>query len=152
MELVLKRVAKQATYTIGRLYVQLNEPVGKCVDGEYRTEQLRYLCDTLEPKYRNLNKEKKVPGRTAIPNGRYRVLITKSYRFGRWLPLLLDVPQFNGIRIHPGNYPTDTQGCILPGWNRKRGMVINSRTALQHVMLEMTAALDRGEQLWITVV
>lgn len=151
MELVLDRFAKQANYTIGHLYVQLNEPVGKCVDGEYVTEDKRYLCDTLEPKRRNLKKEKKVPGRTAVPEGRYRVLITKSYRFGRWLPLLMDVPGFSGVRIHPGNYVTDTQGCILPGWNRKKGMVVNSRTAMQQLMLEMTAALDRGEEIWLTI-
>ena len=150
-ELVLVRIARMNDHTIGRLYVQLQEPVGKCVDGEYVTTDKRYLCDTLEPRRRNLKKEKKVPGRTAIPEGRYRVLITKSYRLKRWLPLLLDVPGFNGVRIHPGNYPTDTQGCILPGWNRKKGMVVNSRAAMQQLMLELTSALDRGEELWITV-
>lgn len=123
MNITLKRTAKEANYTIGQLYV----------DGEY-------LCDTLEPKFRNLKKEKKVPGRTAIPAGTYRILITKSYRFRRWLPLLMDVPQFQGIRIHAGNYPQDTQGCILVGWNRKRGMVVNSRTALQQLMNLLTAA------------
>jgi len=134
MNITLKRIAKQATYTIGRL----------SVDGEY-------LCDTLEPKVRNLKKEKKVPGRTAIPAGTYRLLITKSYRFRRWLPLLMDVPQFQGIRIHAGNYPEDTQGCILVGWNRKRGMVVNSRSALQMLMMRLTAALDRGETLHISI-
>ena len=74
-----------------------------------------------------------------------------SHSPSRWLPLLLDVPGFSGIRIHAGNYPADTQGCILPGYNRKRGMVVNSRAALQNVILEMTAALDRGEEVWITV-
>ena len=149
-ELVLERIAKMANYTIGRLYAQ-QEPVIKCVDGELVTEEKRYLCDTLEPKRRNLKKEKKVPGRTAIPEGRYRVLITKSYRFKRWLPLLLDVPGFEGVRLHAGNYPHDTQGCILPGWNRKKGMVVNSRSAIQMLMLEMTAALERGEEVWMTI-
>lgn len=134
MNITLKRIAKQANYTIGQLYV----------DGEY-------LCDTLEPKYRDPKKEKKVPGRTAIPAGTYRILITKSYRFRRWLPLLMDVPQFQGIRIHAGNYPQDTQGCILVGWNRKRGMVVNSRSALQQLMLRLTAAQERDEALWITI-
>lgn len=153
-ELVLERIAKMQNYTIGCLYAKLEEPVTKCVDGELITEDKRYLCDTLEPKRRNLKKEKKVPGRTAIPEGRYRVLITKSYRFKRWLPLLLDVPGFEGIRIHPGNYPADTadtQGCILPGWNRKKGMVVNSRSAMQTLMLEMTAALEREEEIWLTI-
>jgi hypothetical protein len=150
MELMLERIAKQANYTIGRLSIE-QKPEMKCIDGQLVTETKRYLCDTLEPKRRNLKKEKKVPGRTAIPEGRYRVLITKSYRFQRWLPLLLDVPGFSGIRIHAGNYPADTQGCILPGYNRKKGMVVNSRSALQKLMLEMTAAFDRGEEVWITI-
>lgn len=150
-ELVLIRIAKMNNYTIGRLYVKLETPVSKCVDGEMVNEDKRYLCDTLEPKRRNLKKEKKVPGRTAIPEGRYRILITKSYRFQRWLPLLLDVPGFSGIRIHAGNTPGDTAGCILPGYNRKKGMVVNSRSALQKVMFEITAAIDRGEEVWITV-
>jgi hypothetical protein len=150
-ELVLVRIAKMSNYTIGRLYVKLETPVSKCVDGEMVSEDKRYLCDTLEPKRRNLKKEKKVAGRTAIPEGRYRVMITKSYRFQRWLPLLLDVPGFSGIRIHAGNYPADTQGCILPGYNRKKGMVVNSRAALQQLMFEITAAQERGEQVWITI-
>lgn len=150
-ELVLIRIAKMNNYTIGRLYVKLDSPVSKCVDGVIVTEDKRYLCDTLEPKRRNLKKEKKVPGRTAIPEGRYRVLITKSYRFQRWLPILLDVPGFSGIRIHAGNTSGDTAGCILPGYNRKKGMVVNSRSALQKVMFEITAAIDRGEEVWITI-
>ena len=150
-ELVLVRIAKEANYTIGRLYVKLDEPVIKCVDGEIVKEDMRYLCDTLEPKRRNLKKEKKVPGRTAIPEGRYRVVITKSFRFMRWLPQVREVPGFSGIRFHAGNTYHDTRGCILPGWNRKKGMVVNSRSALQMLMLEMTAALDRDELIWLTI-
>lgn len=150
-ELVLVRIAKMQNYTIGHLYVQLEEPVTKCVDGELVTEDKRYLCDTLEPKYRNPKKEKKVPGRTAIPEGRYRVLITKSYRHERWLPQLLDVAGFDKVRIALGNRPSDSLGNILLGWNRRRGMVINSRLALQQLMLEMTAAIDRDEAIWLTV-
>ena len=62
-------------------------------------------------------------------------------------------PRFSAVRIFPGNYPADTTvtAGIIVGWNRKRGMVANSRAALQQLMLEMTAALDRGEQLWLTV-
>ena len=149
-EMVLERFAKMATYTVGHLYVK-QEPEMKCIDGQLVTVDKRYLCDTLEPKRRNLKKEKKVPGRTAIPEGRYRVLITKSYRFQRWLPILLDVPGFSGVRLHSGNYPSDSQGCILTGFNRKKGMVVNSRSALQMVMLEITAAIDRGEEVWITM-
>jgi hypothetical protein len=153
MELVLKRVEKEANYTIGRLSMKLEKPELKCIDGELVTETERYLCDTLEPRQRRLTKEKKVVGATAIPEGHYHVLITKSFRYGRWLPLVLDVPGFNAVRIFPGNYPADTTvtAGLIVGWNRKHGMLVNSRSALQQVMFEMTAALERGEQLWLTV-
>ena len=153
MEMVLRRTEKEAAYTLGRLSVKLDKPVMKCIDGELVTETERYVCDTLEPKRRNLKKERLVPYRTAIPEGRYRVLITKSYRYGRWLPLLLDVPGFNAVRIFPGNYPADTAAAagFIVGWQRKHGMVTNTRSALQLLMLDMTTALDRGDQLWVTI-
>lgn len=118
MELTLKRIAKKDTYTIGKLYV----------DGEY-------FCDTLEDKDRGLTsdmslkdiKKIKVYGQTAIPSGRYRVTMNMSSRFKKVMPLLLNVPGFDGIRIHSGNTAADTQGCILLGQNKVVGKVINSR-------------------------
>jgi len=153
MELVLTRQEKETNYTIGRLSVKLEQPEMKCIDGELTTVTEHHICDTLEPKRRNLKKERLVPYHTAIPEGRYRVLITKSWQFGCWLPLVLDVPGFNGVRIYTGNYPADTvlKPGIVVGWNRKHGMVVNSRSALQHLMLAMTTALDRDEEIWLTV-
>ena len=57
----------------------------------------------------------KIPGVTAIPEGRYRLYLTNSPRFGRLLPLVADVPQFTGIRIHRGLSQEHTEGCILIG-------------------------------------
>ena len=135
MEITLTRTAKQADYTIGRLMA----------NGQY-------LCDTMEPTWRDLRNEGKVYGRTAIPEGTYRVFITKSIKFRKWLPQLWQVPGFEGIRIHAGNYPRDTQGCILVGWNKQRGMLIGSRAALMLVINEITAALARNEAVWIKIV
>ena len=85
-----------------------------------------WLCHTIEDEIRERDgveiDDWKVPGATAIPQGRYHILITHSRRFNRPLPLLLNVKGFDGIRIHPGNGPLDTEGCILPGmerWGRK---------------------------------
>ena len=128
MKLSVKRIACKPTYTIGRLYV----------DGEY-------FCDTLEDRVRNLRKEAKVAGETAIPDGRYKVTITMSPRFGRLLPLLHDVPQFTGVRIHAGNTAKDTQGCILVGFNRVKGKVVDSRkteTELVQMMIERHENID----------
>lgn len=75
---------------------------------------------------RDLSKEKKVFGKTAIPEGTYRVVVTHSPRFKRELPLLLDVPYFVGIRIHRGNSAEHSSGCVLVGENKIKGKVINS--------------------------
>lgn len=153
MEIVLKRIAKKAGYTIGKLYIE----------GEY-------FCDTLEPTWRNLlgiplypcqenkrlgrtscRKARKEKGKTAIPEGRYPVVVSYSPRFHSWLPLLMNVPQFSGIRIHAGNTAADTDGCILPGKNLKAGRVENSRAWLRRFIGRFTEARSRDEAVFITI-
>lgn len=147
MELVLKRIAKKKEYTIGKLYAR-----EKVLD-EYSTgEMLTYLCDTLEPKWRDYaHGANKVKGKSAIPEGRYPVVITKSKKFGMWLPLLLGIPRFEGIRIHAGNTVADTEGCILVGENLKKGMVLNSNKCLKRVKEKIVEAKETGEGVWIVV-
>lgn len=134
MELKLLRKYSKPSYTIGHLYI----------DG-------KYFCDTLEDTVRDLVKEKKVKGRTAIPAGRYRVILNWSQRFGKPLPLLLDVPHFEGIRIHAGNTAKDTEGCILVGRNTQPGTLTESKVTMQDLMQLLTSANNRGEEIWITV-
>ena len=151
MELILERIAKRKTYTIGRLYIQ------RRVDDEYLagTENL-YFCDTLEPTWRDYaNGAYKVKGRSAIPEGRYAVVISYSPKFGAWLPILLGGPKFNskwqGIRIHAGNTVKDTQGCILVGRNQRVGEVLESRKWLYELKMKIVEAKGRGEAVWITI-
>ena len=110
MEFVLKRIAKKKGYTIGKLYVKQS-----IIDEYLRGEKFIYICDTLEPQWRDYAKgARKIKGKSAIPEGRYPVVITYSPKFKQWLPLLVNVPMFSGIRIHAGNDAVnDTQGCLL---------------------------------------
>lgn len=57
----------------------------------------------------------KVEGETCIPSGSYNIEIRKSNRYGRPMPFLIDVPFYDGIMLHWGNYPKDTLGCIIVG-------------------------------------
>ena len=143
MELILKRIAKKNTYTIGRLSLRWYE--GTEVRG-------CEICDTLEPTWRDYaHGEKKIKGCSAIPEGRYAVVITYSPRFKQWLPILLGVPDFSGIRIHAGNTAKDTEGCILVGKNREVGKVLDSRKWLNGVKHKIVAAKERGEPVYITI-
>ena len=131
MELLLKRIARRETYTIGHLYI----------DG-------RYFCDAIEDKDRGLRQDMqasviraiKRKGVTAIPTGRYRVTLdVRSQKFSQkkyeknygfcdgYLPRLINVPGFEGVLIHVGNTAKDTEGCLLVGKNTKVGKVLESR-------------------------
>ena len=151
MELILERIAKRKTYTIGHLYIQRH------VDDEYLAgTENQYFCDTLEPTWRDYaNGAYKVKGRSAIPEGRYAVVISWSPKFGAWLPILLGGEEFNrkwqGIRIHAGNTSEDTEGCILVGKNREVGKVLDSRIWLHRLKQKIVEAKDKGEPVWITV-
>ena len=147
MELVLERIAKKKTYTIGRLYIR------RQVTDEYLPGiEDQYFCDTLEPTWRDYkNGAYKVKGRSAIPEGRYAVVISWSQKFGAWLPILLGVPKFEGIRIHAGNTSADTEGCILVGKNREVGKVLDSRIWVHRLKQKIVEAKGRGEPVWITI-
>ena len=109
MKLTLTRIAKRADYTIGRLADEKGEKI----------------CDTLEPTWRDYNVgEKKLKGRSAVPEGTYRVVVTRSQRLGSYLPLLVGVPGFEGVRIHSGNTSRDTEGCMLVGQNLQAGKLL----------------------------
>ena len=153
MELILHRIAKRKGYTIGRLSITpLQLPRGGESEASPRGGLEGFFCDTLEPTWRDYKHGgRKVRGCSAIPEGRYPVVITYSPKMKEWLPLLVNVPMFSGIRIHAGNTAKDTQGCILVGQNLKKGMVLNSRIWLKRLKDKIVEAKDKGEAVWITV-
>ena len=130
MELLLLRRSRTPEASEGVLYIQ--------------------ECFTLEDAVRPV----KIPGITAIPKGRYRVIITRSARFNKDLPLLLDVPGFEGVRIHAGNKPEDTEGCILVGRdnpNMGDAWIGSSRAALAQLQAKIKATIAKGDECWLTI-
>ena len=105
------------------------------------------VCYALE----DVVRPEKIFGETAIPAGTYQVIITHSPHFGRDLPLLVNVPGYEGVRIHPGNTASDTEGCILPGTAFTTDAVQNSRVAFDLLFADIQAALTAGEPVNITV-
>lgn len=143
MDIQVNRIARRDGYTIGRM--SLNEI---------------YFCDTLEDTDRGLNSTmsvdkilaKKIKAQTAIPTGKYDVILTFSPRFKRVLPLLLNVPGYQYIRVHNGNRPDSTEGCLLVGENKAKGQVLNSRATLEKLMSVLLDCEKRKEKISITIV
>lgn len=152
MEITLYRKYKLPTYTIGKLYI----------DGQY-------LCDTVEDKDRGLYqgmslewlRELKVYGETAIPYGRYKVTLnvqspkyanSKQYaKCKGYLPRLMDVPAFDGILVHIGNFAKDSCGCILLGENKVKGGVVNSTEWFWKFYDILKKANNEGKDIYFTI-
>jgi len=117
-----------------------------------------FECYTLEDKDRFLEVntiEQKIYAETAIPRGKYNVRLTRSPRFKTVLPLLDDVPFFEGIRIHSGNKPEDSEGCILVGSTNSReddDWIGGSKIALKSLISKLQEAVDRKEEITIEIV
>ena len=153
MILRVERFARQKGYTIGRMYI----------NGAF-------LCNTLEDQDRGLDQKmpvgtilsKKVFGRTAIPKGRYVVVMSHSPKFEEraWaqkysglVPEVLNVKGFEGIRIHPSNDPREIQGCLAPGDNTAKGKVTGSTARYYELMTKfLMSAWVRGETIFLDIV
>lgn len=141
MELILKRRVFTEESTIGELYV----------DGKLE-------CLVLEDKDRGLAqgqdlntiKQIKIAGKTAIPKGRYEIAITFSNRFQKYLPLLIGVPGYEGVRIHVGNTAKDTEGCLLPGKIKSTNAVLQSKVAME-ALFKKLKAVEKKEKIFITI-
>ena len=119
MKLLLKRIHRTELSTIGELYV----------DGVFE-------CYTLE----DVERDVKIKSETAISKGTYKIIVTMSNRFKRMLPLLINVPEFQGVRIHAGNTNHDTEGCILVGQTRSKDFIGKSRKAFDNLFKKIQKA------------
>lgn len=113
MELTLQRKTFNEKFTLGELFI----------DGVF-------FCYTVEDKVRDV----KIKGVTAIAYGRYKMIVNMSNRFKKEMPLLLDVPFFDGVRVHSGNTAEDSEGCIIVGMVKTDNGVGMSRVAFTKLM------------------
>ena len=143
LKITVKRKILNECDTIGDLYVSYPED----------PETLEFVCNTLEDKVRNKKGTKKedfvkVYGETAIPYGTYRVVITYSNAFQKKLPEILNVPLYEGIRIHAGNTKDSTNGCILLGDSPKisqtESWIYNSKKNMNKFMSILEPAIKKG--------
>lgn len=117
-----------------------------CIVGSLAVDG-RPKCFTLE----DVERETKIPGKTAIPRGFYKVILDYSVRFRRLMPHILDVPNFEGVRIHAGNTAADTEGCILVGLTKARSFIGESRVAFARLYDVLEKAHNLGEPIFIDI-
>lgn len=130
-------------WTLTRDDLQPNRALGKLyIDNQFE-------CFTLEDTVRE--RGVKIAGQTAIPTGRYEIIITLSPRFKRELPRLVNVPNFEGILIHNGNHEGHTEGCILVGTTRTKTGVWNSGVAMNKLLLKLRTQIADGKKIFITI-
>lgn len=110
----------------------------------------KFECYCIEDTVRAPD-QPKVPGKTAIPYGTYKCIVTMSNRFKKELPLLVDVPNFSGIRIHTGNTAADTEGCLIPGKIKQKGRVLQSRDAFNALFAKIKTAIEKGEGVTVEI-
>ena len=127
MKLSLIRKSQSEDFTLGEL----------SIDGQF-------FCYTVEDKVRPVGE--KVFGKTAIPAGTYKVIINMSNHFKKEMPLLLNVPGFEGVRIHSGNTAEDSEGCIIIGMVKTENGVGMSRVAFTKMMDKI-----KGKELTIEI-
>lgn len=132
MNIQIKRQPSVQDTTVGTLYIDGTE-----------------VCYTIE----DVVRDKKIYGKTAIPAGTYQVVITWSPHFKKLLPLLIAVPGYEGVRIHPGNKASDTEGCILPvsSISEDKQFGYDSRKAFNAVFFAIKKALDAGERVELEI-
>lgn len=140
MKILVDRRWKKENYTIGIIYVNGNR-----------------FSNSLEPTDRGLIssmsldeiKKRKIYGKTAVPTGTYKVIMSYSNKFKKYLPEVLDIKGFAGVRFHSGNTEKDTLACCLPGQNTQKGMVTNSRYYTDTLCSMIDAALKKKEEVTV---
>ncbi|MBO4849850.1 MAG: hypothetical protein J5529_02990 [Prevotella sp.] len=154
MKILLKRIYNCTTYCISHIYV----------DGEY-------VCDAVEDYDRGLDqsmtlneiKKRKVYRMTAIPTGTYEVTMNiQSPKFSQYkfymdlckgyLPRILNIKGFDGVLFHCGSSAASSAGCVICGYNKIKGRVVDSQKAFTKLMKQhFIPAKMLGEKIILTI-
>ena len=152
MKLLLKRIYTCKDYTIGHLYI----------DGQYAMDTIED-CDRGLDSNMPLSKlqQLKIKDITAIPTGTYTILMSYSPKFaktkfglkyGGKVPQIMNVPAWEGVRIHPANYASELSGCVAPGLNKIKGAVLESTICYYKLMDNyIMPAINKGEKITLTI-
>lgn len=125
-------------------------------EGNFYVDE-KWFCNTIEDVTRSepgiWNKGIKIFGETAIPYGRYEVLVTYSNRFKRLLPILLNVPDFEGIRIHNGTSEKSSLGCVIVSYkdDDKTHKLINDKGAMND-LTKLILKAQKTQKIYIDIV
>ena len=149
MEIRVKRTDFTDESTIGELYI--NDKLSM-----YTLEDFdRGLKDEMPIEG---IKALKVHSLTAIPTGRYQLVMSFSNRFQKYLPEILNVKGFAGIRMHTGNKAADSEGCILVGKTIRNssireltnGLVVGvERNGKRLLNPESNLEFQHGDTVWM---
>lgn len=140
MKIEIKRLPSEFGATIGQVFV----------NGER-------FCFSLEDEVReviNLPVQQwKIPGKTAIPKGTYKITLENSKRFGPNTLTVNNVPGFEFIRMHPGNTSANTEGCILLGLAVNGHEIVGgtSRPAVDMMKKRVEECVRFNEDVWLTI-
>jgi hypothetical protein len=139
MELLLQRQKSNSKCTYGSLYM----------DGNFECYTLEDIVRVFD---KSLPNNGKIAGQTAIPAGRYKVILDWSKRFVRVMPHILAVPYFEGVRLHKGNTDSQTEGCILLGKEiTGTDWLGHSKDAFDPFFEKLKIVVAEGKEIWIEI-
>lgn len=136
MKLKLTRDTFTDESTIGQLFV----------DGSFFSFTLEDMDRKLE------DGGKKVYGKTCVPRGTYEVIVDFSPKYNREMPHVLNVPQFEGVRIHSGNVAADSEGCILVGSTQSKDFIGNSKATFNKLMEKLDEAYAKAVPITLEII
>lgn len=145
MVIEVTRCYHKADYTIGKI----------AIDGfvqPYNTmEPFDAGLDSVKDSEDVIKRSKAIHGKVAIPTGMYPVTLHVSPRFKHVMPLIQNVPAFDGVLFHAGNSVKDTAGCILLGYNDSVGWLSNSRDAYMSFVSNVLFAIKQHDVILLHI-